>query len=344
MRRRDDTLKPEISADPFGERSRTIARRRLHLLGGRFVFESESPELLRLVDAAYADLPRYRLGARTPSFQVGLLLEPSARRGRRRGEPPPLRMLSAAGFAGGATQPSNFVAVSARAGSAIVSVSRSMLRFPYHTRYELIEFAVFTLAARAQRLVSLHAACVGEAGRGLLLMGPTGSGKSTVTLQCVLQGLEFLSEDSVFLAPGKMLATGVPNFLHVRSESLDWVDGARDRAAIRQSPVIRRRSGIAKFELDLRETRYRLARDPLRISAVVFLSPEPAGRGPLLRALPKAEVLRALAFHQAYAAHQPGWERFSKRVSQLRCYELRRGRHPAEAVQPLRSLLEFRPK
>jgi energy-coupling factor transporter ATP-binding protein EcfA2 len=215
-----------------------------------------------------------------------------------------------------------------------------MLRFPYHTRYELIEFAVFTLAARSQGLASLHAACVGSAGRGLLLMGPTGSGKSTLTLQCMLQGFEIMSEDSVFVAPEKMHAIGVPNFLHVQSESLRWLERTQDAAAIRKSPIIRRRSGIPKFELDLRRTRYRLARAPLKISAFVFLSPQPAGRRPLLRALSKSELMRKMATHQAYAAHQPEWERFSKHASQVAGYELRRGQHPLEAVQPLRSLLE----
>jgi hypothetical protein len=244
---------PDLLADPFGERSHTIARRRLHLLGGRVVFESANPELLRLVDAAYADLPRHRLSARTPELRVGLVLtSSSSRRGHRRAEPPPLQMLSAIGFAGGATPSSSFVVVSPRAGTAIVSVPGSMLRFPYHTRYELIEFAVFTLAARSQGLVSLHAACVGRAGRGILLMGPTGSGKSTLTLQCMLQGFEILSEDSVFVAPGRMLATGVPNFLHVQAESLRWLRGTQDAAAIRNSPVIRRRSGIATNPLPAR--------------------------------------------------------------------------------------------
>jgi hypothetical protein len=332
---------PDLLADPFGE-THAIARRKLHLLGGRFMFESANPELLRLVDVAYADLPRHRLSARTPSLRVGLVLRPSPR-GHRRAEPPPLQMLSAAGLAGGATPSSSFVVVSPRAGTAIVSVPGSMLRFPYHTRYELIEFAVFTLAARSQGLVSLHAACVGRAGRGLLLMGQTGSGKSTLTLQCMLHGFEILSEDSVFVAPGKMLATGVPNFLHVQAESLRWLRGTQDAAVIRASPVIRRRSGTAKFEVDLRRTRYRLAHAPLRIAAVVFLSPQQAGRRPLLEPLSKSELLRRMAIHQAYAANQPGWERFSRRASQLPAYELRRGQHPLEAVEPLRSLLHVRP-
>ena len=91
---------PDLLADPFGERSHTIARRRLHLLGGRIVFESANPELLRLVDAAYADLPRHRLSARTPELRVGLVLtSSSSQRGHRRAEPPPLQMLSAIGFA-----------------------------------------------------------------------------------------------------------------------------------------------------------------------------------------------------------------------------------------------------
>ena len=91
-------------------------------------------------------------------------------------------------------------------------VTPRMLRFPYHTRYELIEFAVFTLAARVQRLVALHGACVGRAGRGVLLLGPSGAGKSTVTLQCLIEGLGILSEDSVFVTPDTLLATGVSNF------------------------------------------------------------------------------------------------------------------------------------
>ena len=318
MRRRNDTPTPDLLSDPFGEHSPTRARRRLYVLGGRFEFESESPELLRLVDAAYADLPRHRLGSQTPRFRVGLVLGAvSEPRAHRREEPPPLEMLSAAGFAGGAAEPANFVVVSPRTGTAMVSVSRRMLRFPYHARYELIEFAVFTLAARAQGLVSLHAACIGRRGRGLLLMGPTGSGKSTVTLQCVLQGFEILSEDSVFVTPDKMLATGVPNFLHVRAESLRWLDRPQDVADIRKSPVIRRRSGSQSSRLDLRQTRHRLASAALKVSALVFLSPEPAGRRTLLKPLSKSELLRRLAIHQAYAANQPGWKRFTQRASAI---------------------------
>ncbi len=133
-----------------------------------------------------------------------------------RAEPNPLQMMSGAGLIGAATGSSTFMVVSPETRGALVAVAPGMLRFPYHTRYELIEFAVFTLASRVQGLVPLHGACVGRAGCGVLLLGPSGAGKSTVTLQCLLEGLGFSRRDSVFVVPDTLLATGVSSFLHVR--------------------------------------------------------------------------------------------------------------------------------
>jgi hypothetical protein len=334
------TMVPDQYVDPFGERSPAMIRESLQLLGARFRFESNSRQLLHLVDAAYADLPRHRLSDAVPRLKVSLLLkggDPPHR--RRRFEPPALNMFSGAGFLGGAPDSSNFVVVSPEERAALVVVSPAMLRFPYHTRYELIEFAVFTLAARTQGLVSLHAACVGRSGRGILLMGPSGSGKSTLTMQWLLQGLDFLSEDSVFVAPDTMLATGVSNFLHVRSDSLRWIERSGDAAAIRKSPVIRRRTGVRKFEVDLRRGRYRLAPSPLKIAAVVFLSQQSAGDRPLLTPLSKPHLLARLTAAQAYAASQPQWSTFSEGVSKLKGFEMCRGRHPLEAIEALRELL-----
>jgi hypothetical protein len=330
---------PDLLADPFGERSLAGNRRDLYVLGARVRFESNSEDLLRLVDAAYAGLPPHRLSRVPPKLRVRLLLTSSTRK-HARGEPTPLQMMSGAGLIGAATESSNFMVVSPEDRGALIAVSPQMLRFPYHTRYELIEFAVFTLATRVQGLVALHAACVGNAGRGILLMGPSGAGKSTVTLQCLLDGLGFLAEDSVFVAPDTLLATGVSNYLHVRADSLRWVAQARRAATIRQSPVIVRRSGVRKYEVDLRGGEYSLAPRPLKISAVVFLSAQRAsGRRSLLERVSRAEGLPRLIQEQTYAANQPSWSSFTRAAARLPFFELRRGRHPSEAVAVLRQLL-----
>lgn len=329
---------PELHSDPFSERSTARVRRDLHLLGAQFLFESNSPKLMGLVDAAYSGMPRHRLALGTPRLRVRLELTAEERRGPRT-QPTPLRMLSGPGLLCGATQSSNFVVVAPHDRAALVAVTSRMLRFPYHTRYELIEFAVFTLAARAQGLVSMHGACVGLSDRGVLLMGPSGAGKSTVTLQALLDGMSFLSEDAVFVTPDTLLATGVPNFLHVRADSLKWV-GAAAAAGIRRSPVIQRRSGVRKYEVDLRTGAHALSQQPLRVRSVVFLSARKASAGQqLLVRLSRAEAMRRLTAEQAYAAGQPTWGRFARNIGKLPSFELLRGQHPAESVTALREIV-----
>lgn len=338
MTRTKRFARSDLVADPFRERSSKVLHEEVQLLGGRFRFETESRELLRLVQSAYAGLPRLRLPATAPRFRIRLVLR-SGERPRTRAEPPPMTMLSGAGLLCGTNDWASFVVVSPKERAALVVVSPDMLQFAYHTRYELIEFAVFTLASRAQGLVPLHAACVGRDGRGLLLIGPSGSGKSTVALHCLLQGFDFVSEDSVFVAPDTLLATGVATFLHVRRDSLRFLAATSHASRIGESPVIRRRSGVRKLEVDLRRREYRLAAAPVSIAAVVFTSIKRAGDGPILTPLRNSELLAQLHATQPYAANSPGWAAFTKNLSGVSAFELRRGRHPLEAVRTLRELL-----
>jgi hypothetical protein len=62
---------------------------------------------------------------------------------------------------------SNYVVLAPAQRQALVVASEEMLDRPYHLRYELVEFAVFTLATRGLGLVPLHGACVGRHGRGV---------------------------------------------------------------------------------------------------------------------------------------------------------------------------------
>jgi hypothetical protein len=347
MRTKNPRLIADIESDPFGERTHAAAHRRIKVLGGRFDFESNSAELLQLVDTAYAGLPNHQFSATPPRFRIRLRLTPKAgvpisRRHPSKGgsRPPAISMIQGGGILGSATDSSTFAVLSPEKREALVSVSRSMLRFPYHVRYELIEFAVFTLASRAQRLVPLHAACIGLNGRGILLMGTTGAGKTTVALHCLLDGFDFLSEDSVFVEPKSMKATGVANFLHVRAESLRWLERSPQTLLIRRSPTIRRRSGVKKFELDLRNKQFLLAQKPLKVIAVAFLTPQRASGGPILRLMSKASATAKMLEMQGYGASLPQWRAFRENFSQLTLFEARRGRHPYETVEALRTILQ----
>jgi len=250
-------------------------------------------------------------------------------------------MQSGAGLLCGVMDASNYVVLAPAQRQALVVASADMLERPYHLRYELIEFAVFTLATRGLGLVPLHGACVGRHGRGILLLGASGSGKSTLALHSLLQGLDFLAEDAVFVQPESLLATGVANYVHVQADALRFVDDAEIRRWISQAPVIRRRSGVEKFEADLRQGPGRLAAAPLQLAGAVIVSSQPADDPEVLMSpIPAGEIAARLAAGQPYAVGQPGWHRFEQRLTRQGVHQLRRGRHPRAAVDALLQLLD----
>ncbi|HEV2619675.1 MAG TPA: hypothetical protein VGU23_07015 [Acidobacteriaceae bacterium] len=330
----------DVRADPFCERSGHRFSVCRQILGGCFRFESASEALLNLVEAAYAGLPSHRLSMAVPEFRIELRLLP--RQASSGGaEPPPVQTQSGAGLLCGVMDASNYVVMAPGQHCALVVASEDMLDRPYHLRYELIEFAVFTLATRGLGLVPMHGACVGWQGRGILLLGASGSGKSTLALHCLLQGLDFLAEDAVFVQPESLLATGVANYLHVQADALRFVDDEETRRWIRQAPIIRRRSGVEKFEADLRQDHGRLAAAPLELVGAVFVSGQPAdGPDVLLNPVASDEIAARLRADQAYASGQPGWHRFEQRMMQLGVHQLRRGHHPRDSVDALRRLLD----
>ena len=342
MPRHLQNASPDPLADPFHELPGTMGQRRLSLLGARVLFESARPELLRLVDHAYRGLPGHRARSAGPALRIQLrLTQRQLARARRRPPPPPLKTLSGpGGLLCGVMDESNFVLLSPNARAGLIAVSRDMLARRYHARYELIEFALFTLAARALGLVPLHAACIGRAGRGLLLIGDSGAGKSTLALHSALQGTDFLSEDAVFVDPKTLLASGISNFVHIREDSLHLIESDATAARISRSPVIHRRSGAAKFEVDMRRLGCRLARTPLRLAGIVFLSTRSAGSVATLRPLSPQRTLARLSSAQAYAAGRPEWKAFRRQLAGIDGYELQRGRHPSESANALRHLLE----
>jgi hypothetical protein len=84
---------------------------------------------------------------------------------------------------------------------------------------------LFCLTASALRLVPLSAACVGSGEKGLLVFGPPNSGKTTSSYLATKLGLEFHSDQEVFLEmeAGKLRAWG--DFLPAafRPEALEFL-------------------------------------------------------------------------------------------------------------------------
>jgi hypothetical protein len=325
-------------ADPFGELLLYPHRLSCHVLGARCDFRSNSSSLIALAKAAFSRLPRHRLFSTTPRASVTLRLEPGESLGSVR-EPPPLRTYAGEGLVYGVMDAANHAIVCPAQMSALVVISRGMLRFPYHARYELIEFAVYVLATRALRLIPVHAAGVSRRGHGLLLVGNSGAGKSTLTLHAMLGGLTLLSEDCVFVEARTWLASAVPTFLHLRNSSVRTLKDGKLAGALRRAPIIRRRSRVEKYEIDLRTGSWPIARTATRITSIVFLSTERGTNGKLLQRLPQRRLRSMLIATQPYAARLDGWSVFLKRACASQAYILRRGSSPTASIEALRALL-----
>jgi serine kinase of HPr protein (carbohydrate metabolism regulator) len=79
----------------------------------------------------------------------------------------------------------------------------------------------------------VHATCVAFDGRGVLLRGASGSGKSDVALRCLAEGARLVADDQVMLARkgGNVLASAPPalhGLIEIRGLGIMRVDAAAE--------------------------------------------------------------------------------------------------------------------
>jgi hypothetical protein len=89
----------------------------------------------------------------------------------------------------------NFCVCDLSRGFAFAWLTQSAAADRAYLRYYFMEAAVSTLL-EALYLTPLHAACVQNGGRGVLLCGESGAGKSSLAFACARNGWTFLSDDS----------------------------------------------------------------------------------------------------------------------------------------------------
>ena len=100
------------------------------------------------------------------------------------------------------------------------------------TYWKTVIFPILlSVLAGSVGLVELHASCVAKDRRGLVLIGPSRSGKSTLAMALTEAGFRLLSDDRTFcsLKKDKLLAWGLPRPLKLRRDAGAWFDEFRDR-------------------------------------------------------------------------------------------------------------------
>lgn len=327
--------------DPFLERIAAPYRASYQLLGSRFDLESNDRHLIQLAAHAFAGLPKHRFPGPSVRLKIRLLLQDTdSNSGREpKGFVPDVHTYGWNNVYCATMGAGTIAVISPQSGSALIIVSKPLLAFPYHLRYEMIEFAVFVLAARSRSLAPLHGACIALNGKGILLLGDRGAGKSVASLACLADGFEFVAEDGLVVCPLTLLTSGLSSFLHLRADSVHFFHGLKHARSMLKSPVIVRRSGVQKIEIDVRRIGVRLARSSVELRAIAFLSGRKTRHSSLITPLARTVARDRLKKTQPYASSLRQWQTFAGRMSTIPAYAVARGDHPTDIVAAFRDIL-----
>jgi hypothetical protein len=102
-----------------------------------------------------------------------------------------------------------------KAGFASIWVNKAAIRHSLYLRYHFLESAAYILLC-ASATTALHAACVSRHGRGILLCGDSGAGKSSLSYACARAGWTYTSDDASYLLHGMAHPRVVGNSHQVR--------------------------------------------------------------------------------------------------------------------------------
>lgn len=217
---------------------------------------------------------------------------------------------------------------------AQISRREGQLR-PWHAGLLLIDWTV-----QVHDLALTHAGTLGLDGRGLLLVGQSGAGKSGATLAGLAEGLDTVGDDFVALrCHGEPIARSVFPYGRQDPSGLDRIAGLRQRVPAH------RINHLGKFEFDLRETFPGAFVDELPIDAII-LPQRVNAVTPRLRQVgaPEAmvELLRSNPFRHV-GSPASRMARFAALLRRVPCYRLELSPDGRQNGRALRALLETMP-
>jgi hypothetical protein len=169
-----------------------------------------------------------------------------------------------------------------------------------HARLALLSLADFPAAPL------IHAASLRRGGRRVLLVGPKGGGKTTLTLRLIQEGYEIEGDENVFITPEGVVAR--PRALRVKQTTASLFAPLAE--AFKEAPYYESGQGIRIYNLDPRKAGaafWRIELGP--VNAVVLLRPNHSGCSSMrpIAPLPLVrEVIRESAFPETGRARAVG--------------------------------------
>ena len=100
---------------------------------------------------------------------------------------------------------------------------------------DMIRTMALPMLPIARNMIPIHASCVVRDGRGVILSGESGVGKSTLAMACIQQGFQLLADDAVFLRrdPAGLRLAGLPCEVRLFANSFALLSSLPSRGTLR---------------------------------------------------------------------------------------------------------------
>ena len=114
----------------------------------------------------------------------------------------------------------DFAACDVERGFAFAVVREPTARNSKHFRFHYLECLTYILLSW-HRLTAIHASCVSDSENAVLFCGKSGAGKSCLAYACARGGLEFVSDDAVYLVrdDANRMVLGKPRWLRLKQSA-----------------------------------------------------------------------------------------------------------------------------
>ena len=195
-----------------------------------------------------------------------------------------------------------------------------------------VEFATMEhLLATGPSTISLHAALLGRGRAGLLIVGPSESGKSTLATALWRQGLAFWGDDVALVAPDSAFLSAYPRRVLLRHGSRALLGEALWHHLAATPSFMATSEGCLFHPHELPGSSLPAA--DLAPAGIVFLARRGVSLGPAeLRPIPPAQALLALAPYSNIVRNEgmgPALERLQPLLARTPAHDLGRAPLPA---------------
>ncbi len=192
----------------------------------------------------------------------------------------------------------NFAICDLDRGFAFSWLTPATARDHEFVRYFFLDTIVQVLVWQTRLTPRIHASCVARDGRGVLLCGESGAGKSCLAYACARRGWSFITDESTALVRDSQdrIALGKPRQMHFRDTAAEIIPELQGRLAMRNA--------VGKISIEVHTADLPGIRTAFqcKVAAVVFLNRQAGGPARLVR----------LSGEDAFSRLEPGLPLFQE--------------------------------